>query len=91
MVSPTVQRLAVASYRSAFGPKYDIPRHFHGLTLSKVARYGSIVAPLGASIGFVALYFVGEVPRVRRDVWARVLPFLSGYFDRSIPPEDNPF
>lgn len=50
---------------------------------------GSIVAPLGASIGFVALYFVGEVPRVRRDVWARVLPFLSGYFDRSIPPEDN--
>lgn len=47
-----------------------------------------IVGALGASLGVFALFFLGEVPRVRNDI-LRQAPFLNEYFDREIAPEDN--
>ncbi|KAL1862017.1 GABA/polyamine transporter [Paecilomyces lecythidis] len=51
---------------------------------------GTIGATFGVSAGIFALFFFGEVPRVRNDILQKV-PVLGEYFDRSIPPEDNPF
>lgn len=47
-----------------------------------------IVGALTGSIGVFALFFLGEVPRVRNDI-LRQFPFLDTYFDRRIAPEDN--
>jgi hypothetical protein len=48
----------------------------------------SIAATFGVAAGTFAVFFFGEVPRVRNDILRRV-PFLDEYFDRSIPAEDN--
>ena len=42
----------------------------------------------GIAAGIFAVYFFGEVPRVREDILGK-LPIIGGYWDRSIPPEDN--
>lgn len=44
----------------------------------------------GAVAGIFALFFFGEVPKVRKDILQNV-PILGSYFVREIPPEDNPF
>jgi hypothetical protein len=49
---------------------------------------GSIAGTFGVSAGVFALFFFGEVPRVRRDVLQQ-FPFFDTYFDRRIAPEDN--
>ncbi|KAL1982859.1 hypothetical protein VTN96DRAFT_787 [Rasamsonia emersonii] len=90
MVSPSARRFAVQAYQSPYAPKYSVPTHFHGLTLGKVTRYGSIASTFAVTAGVFALFFLGEVPRVRQDILSKV-PGLDRYFDRSIPPEDNPF
>jgi hypothetical protein len=48
----------------------------------------SIAVPFGVAAGTFALFFFGEVPKVRNDILRKV-PFLDEYFDRSIPAEDN--
>jgi hypothetical protein len=50
----------------------------------------TIASTFGVAAGTFALFFFGEVPRVRNDILRKV-PFLDEYFDRSIPAEDNPF
>lgn len=40
------------------------------------------------SAGIFALFFFGEVPRVRRDILQK-FPFFDQYYDRRLPPEDN--
>lgn len=40
------------------------------------------------SAGIFALFFFGEVPRVRRDILQK-FPFFDQYFDRRLAPEDN--
>lgn len=47
-----------------------------------------IAGGFGASLGVMALFFFGEVPRVRQDIFQKI-PFLDRYFDRTIPPEDR--
>ena len=49
---------------------------------------GNLAGTFAIAAGVGALFFFGEVPRVRRDILQKV-PFLDTYFDRSIPPEDN--
>ena len=49
---------------------------------------GSIEGTFGVSAGVFALFFFGEVPRVRRDILQQ-FPFFDTYFDRRIAPEDN--
>jgi hypothetical protein len=38
--------------------------------------------------GISALYFFGEVPRVRQDILVHI-PVIGSYWERSVPPEDN--
>ena len=49
---------------------------------------GTIATGFGVAAGLFAVFFFGEVPRVRKDVLQK-LPFFDKYLDRSIPPEDN--
>ena len=48
----------------------------------------NLAGSFGVAAGVGAIFFLGEVPRVRRDILQQ-LPFLDTYFDRTIPPEDN--
>lgn len=49
---------------------------------------GTLAASFGVFAGAAALFMLGEVPRVRRDILQQ-LPFLDTYYDRPIAPEDN--
>jgi len=49
---------------------------------------GGIVGTFGVAAGVGALFFFGEVPRVRRDILQQ-FPFFDQYFDRRLAPEDN--
>ncbi|KAH8691305.1 ubiquinol-cytochrome-c reductase complex subunit-domain-containing protein [Talaromyces proteolyticus] len=94
-MSHAAQNLLVRSpytqpYRSPYAPKYAIPTHWHGLTIAKATKYGVIAGGFGGALGLFALFFFGEVPRVRKDIFQK-FPLLDRYFDRTIPPEDNPF
>jgi hypothetical protein len=60
------------------------------MTIPKAVRYGSIAAGFGVSAGIFAIFFFGEVPKVRNDILVKV-PIIGPYFVREIPPEDNPF
>ncbi|KUL84024.1 hypothetical protein ZTR_07122 [Talaromyces verruculosus] len=77
-------------YRSPYGPQYTVATHWHGITLPKLAKAGTIAGGFGVAAGLFAVFFFGEVPRVRKDVLQK-LPFFDKYLDRTIPPEDNPF
>ncbi|QRD91686.1 ubiquinol-cytochrome-c reductase complex subunit-domain-containing protein [Aspergillus flavus] len=68
--------------------RYTTPLNFHGVTVGAATKYAQIAATFGASAGVFALFFFGEVPRVRNDI-LRQLPFFDQYFDRTIAPEDN--
>lgn len=47
-------------------------------------------AAFGAVGGAVVLYFLADVPRIRKDIMQKI-PLLGDYFVKEIPPEDNPF
>ena len=49
---------------------------------------GGIVGTFGVAAGIGALFFFGEVPRVRRDILQQ-FPFFDQYYDRRLAPEDN--
>jgi hypothetical protein len=49
---------------------------------------GTVAGSFGVFAGAAALFFLGEVPRVRRDILQQ-FPFLDTYYDRPIAPEDN--
>lgn len=51
---------------------------------------GGIAAGFGVSAGIFALFFFGEIPKVRKDILTKI-PVIGDYFVREIPPEDNPF
>ncbi|KAJ5172640.1 hypothetical protein N7492_005233 [Penicillium capsulatum] len=66
------------------------PRTIGGFTVASATQIGTLAGSFGVFAGAAALFFLGEVPRVRRDVLQQ-FPFLDTYFDRTIAPEDNPF
>ncbi|EZF33024.1 hypothetical protein TMEN_4691 [Trichophyton mentagrophytes] len=45
---------------------------------------------MGAATGIFAIFFLGDVPRIREDILMNI-PVIGSYWDRSIAPEDNPF
>jgi hypothetical protein len=49
---------------------------------------GTLAGSFGVFAGAAALFMLGEVPRVRRDILQQ-FPFLDTYYDRPIAPEDN--
>ncbi|OXV07466.1 hypothetical protein Egran_04767 [Elaphomyces granulatus] len=42
----------------------------------------------GVSAAVFAVFFFGEVPRVRKDILMKI-PILGDYFNRTVLPEDN--
>ncbi|KAJ5666924.1 hypothetical protein N7462_011333 [Penicillium macrosclerotiorum] len=88
--TPTLRRAAAQVSASAFAPKIAIPRTVAGFTIPSAVQAGTLAATFGVAAGTGALFFLGEVPRVRRDILQQ-FPFLDTYFDRTIAPEDNPF
>lgn len=49
---------------------------------------GTLAASFGVFAGTAALFMLGEVPRVRRDILQQI-PGLDTYYDRRVAPEDN--
>ncbi|KAI1906057.1 hypothetical protein LOZ53_006296, partial [Ophidiomyces ophidiicola] len=49
---------------------------------------GVIASGFGVAAGIFAVFFFGEVPRVRQDILMNV-PVIGGYWERKIAPEDN--
>jgi len=80
------------TYKSPYGPKYKHSPNLMGLTVKKAIRYGTIASGFGVAGGIFALFFFGEVPKVRRDILSH-LPVIGDYFASKdeIPEEDNPF
>ncbi|RMZ86439.1 hypothetical protein DV736_g6332, partial [Chaetothyriales sp. CBS 134916] len=78
------------TYKSPYGPKTTQLPNIKGTTLTTALRYGSIAAGFGVAAGIFAVYFFGEVPRVRKDILQNV-PVVGEYWVREIAPEDNPF
>jgi hypothetical protein len=65
-------------------PQSEVP----SLTTAHVHCSGAIASGFGITAGLFALYFFGEVPRVRKDILTKT-PVVGGYWERSIPAEDN--
>lgn len=61
-----------------------------GLSVGKAVRYGSIASGFGVAAGVFALFFFGDIPKVRTDILQKI-PVIGDYWVREIPPEDNPF
>ena len=61
-----------------------------GLSPGRAWTYGTIMAGFGVTAGIFAVFFFGEVPKVRNDILSK-MPMIGEYFVREIPPEDNPF
>ncbi|KAK5939792.1 hypothetical protein PMZ80_008174 [Knufia obscura] len=78
------------TYISPFGPKTKHIPNFMGLSPRRAYTYGTIGAGFGIATATFALFFFGEVPKVRNDILSK-LPFIGEYYVREIPPEDNPF
>ncbi|KAI6244923.1 hypothetical protein HI914_06977 [Erysiphe necator] len=49
---------------------------------------GMTLGAFGGVAGFFALYFFGDVPRVRKDIYEK-LPVVGQFFAKEIPPSDN--
>ena len=61
-----------------------------GLSFGKALRYGTIASGFGVAAGVFAVFFFGEIPKVRQDILSK-LPIVGSYWVREVPPEDNPF
>ncbi|PGH27042.1 hypothetical protein AJ80_01227 [Polytolypa hystricis UAMH7299] len=68
--------------------RYSVPLHFKGLTIPTVMKYSGLATGFGVSLGLFAVFFFGEVPRVREDILMKV-PVIGNYWERSIPEQDN--
>ncbi|KAJ5408083.1 hypothetical protein N7509_001966 [Penicillium cosmopolitanum] len=88
--APTLRRAAAAAPSSAFASNFATQRTVAGFTLPSAIKAGTVAGSFGVFAGAAALFFLGEVPRVRRDILQQ-FPFLDTYYDRPIAPEDNPF
>lgn len=65
-----------------------IDRYGTVLTSAFLVNSGTIAGSFGVAAGIFAVFFFGEVPRVRKDILQK-LPFLDTYLDRTVAPEDN--
>ncbi|MCJ1244943.1 hypothetical protein MMC30_002144 [Trapelia coarctata] len=84
------QRPDYKTYKSPFGPDYQIRKNFHGIDIKTAGRFGITMAGFGVATGIFALFFFSDVPKVRKDIMQK-LPIIGDLFVREIPPSDNPF
>ncbi|KAF1810233.1 hypothetical protein P152DRAFT_460737 [Eremomyces bilateralis CBS 781.70] len=84
------RRFASTSYRSPFAPKYKTQFNLYGITQDQLWNVSFIGGGMAASLGFFALFFFADVPRVSVDIMQK-LPLIGHKFKREIAPEDNPF
>ncbi|KKY19205.1 putative c2h2 transcription factor [Phaeomoniella chlamydospora] len=69
---------------------YKIAPNVEGWTVRDAIKIGTIASGFGVAAGTFALFFFGEIPRVRKDILSKV-PIFGDYWVREIAPEDNPF
>ncbi|KAK2785895.1 hypothetical protein FQN52_009184 [Onygenales sp. PD_12] len=70
--------------------RYTVQPNIAGYTLKNAIKFGTIASGFGVTAGIFAVFFFGEIPRVRKDILMNI-PVIGGYWERSIPAEDNPF
>jgi ubiquinol-cytochrome-c reductase complex QCR10 subunit len=47
-------------------------------------------AGFGVATGIALLLFMEDIPVVRRDIFLNI-PIIGKYWEKTVPPEDNPF
>ncbi|KAF2154741.1 hypothetical protein K461DRAFT_266117 [Myriangium duriaei CBS 260.36] len=89
-IQPWAQLPKYDTYKSKYGPNYKIAPNFHGISLTRASQFGTMAAGFGIAAGIFAVFFFGEVPKVRKDILSK-LPVIGDNFIREVAPEDNPF
>ncbi|KJX94011.1 hypothetical protein TI39_contig4227g00006 [Zymoseptoria brevis] len=89
-VTPWRQPVTYETFRSKYGPQYKIPYTFYGITTQHILRVGQLAGGFGLAAGIFAIYFFDGIPKVQRDILDKV-PFIRSFYNKEIPPEDNPF
>ncbi|EPQ64293.1 hypothetical protein BGT96224_4611 [Blumeria graminis f. sp. tritici 96224] len=87
-LKPAKQLMRYSSYKSPHGPKYAVQPNIGGFTLKQAKTLGITLGGFGGVAGFFALFFLGDVPRVRKDILEKV-PFIGSHFKKEIPASDN--
>lgn len=84
------QKPDYTTYKSPYGPNYNVRPNFHGINLSRAMKFGITAGSFGV-VGMVfALQFFSDVPKVRTDILQKI-PVIGDHFVKEIPPSDNPF
>jgi hypothetical protein len=89
-IKPPKFQPGYAAYKSPYGPKYQVPANFHGWTLKSTTKMGMTLGAFGGVAGFFAIFFLSDVPKVRKDILQKI-PIIGDYFVKETPPSDNPF
>ncbi|RKF71136.1 QCR10 domain-containing protein [Golovinomyces cichoracearum] len=87
-ITPAGKPATYSTYRSPYGPKYTINPNIAGFTPLRAKRLVLTLGAFGGVAGFFALFFFGDVPRVRKDIYEKI-PLFGQYFEKKIPPSDN--
>lgn len=85
-IGPKLPSISLASM-----PANSLPSEYlgyHQLVRQTDSCSGRIAGAFGVAAGVTALFFLGEIPRVRNDI-LRQFPFFDTYLDRRVAPEDN--
>ncbi|KAF2857439.1 hypothetical protein K470DRAFT_172505 [Piedraia hortae CBS 480.64] len=80
----------IRSFQSQYGPQYKSGLHLFHFAKNDLMWYGRMGAGMGIAAVTFALYFFGQVPRVREDIWQKV-PYFGQFFIHEIPADENPF
>ncbi|RKF54979.1 QCR10 domain-containing protein [Golovinomyces cichoracearum] len=81
-ITPAGKPATYSTYRSPYGPKFN-GKPDRDVSVLTLGAFGGVA-------GFFALFFFGDVPRVRKDIYEKI-PVFGQYFEKKIPPSDNPF
>jgi len=89
-LQPWTVREPYKVWKSKFAPAYKTAPNFHGITLSRAARWTTTAGYFGAATGLFVFFMFAEIPRVSKDI-AEKIPVVGPWFHKETPAEDNPF
>lgn len=91
MAGPAPNPIYPTQFRSKFAPKYHYQPTVAGLNFKQLSRVGYKLAGFGGVALFGVIFYVSNVPRVRKDVLLN-LPVVGNLFVKEpLPASDNPF
>ncbi|KAL8824312.1 MAG: hypothetical protein Q9191_005135 [Dirinaria sp. TL-2023a] len=88
---PTNHHTAPSQFQTSHPTTFSVPfSSFQVPNIQQGGDSGITAGSFGVVAGIFALQFFSEVPKVRRDIMQKI-PVIGEYFERDIPPSDNPY